>query len=63
VYVYALQRNHLVDFESGEDVDGRTSGVIAPHGICALWEPNEEEIRQADETAMTKRELNVLKIQ
>ena len=24
---------------------GRSSGIIAPYGICALWEPNEKEIR------------------
>jgi hypothetical protein len=26
------------------DVLGRSSGVIAPHGLCSLWMPNEKEI-------------------
>jgi hypothetical protein len=30
--------------DEGPDVYGRISGEIAPHGICALWEPNKEEI-------------------
>ena len=31
--------------DEGEDVNSRSSSVVAPHGICALWEPNEKEIR------------------
>jgi hypothetical protein len=27
------------------DVYGKTSGEIAPHEICALWEPNKKEMR------------------
>jgi len=26
------------------DVLGRSSGVIAPHGLCSLWMPNKKEI-------------------
>jgi hypothetical protein len=26
------------------DILGRSSGVIAPHGLCSLWMPNKEEI-------------------
>ena len=26
------------------DILGRSSGVIAPHGLCSLWMPNEKEI-------------------
>ena len=44
LYFMKPHRCTLVTNE-GEDVNGRTSGVISPHGICALWEPIEEEIR------------------
>lgn len=44
--IYFIKPNHCaIVTDEGEDVNGRTSGIIAPHGICALWEPNEEEIR------------------
>ena len=31
--------------DKGPDVNGRESGIIAPHGLCTLWDPNEEEAR------------------
>jgi hypothetical protein len=31
--------------DSGPDVNGKESGMIAPHGVCTLWNPNEEEAR------------------
>jgi hypothetical protein len=37
--------NYAIVTDEGEDVNGRTSGAIAAHGIRALWEPNEKEIR------------------
>ncbi|MDP9288513.1 MAG: hypothetical protein M3P08_09965 [Thermoproteota archaeon] len=44
--IYFMKPHHCaVVTDEGEDVNGRSSGVIAPHGICALWEPNEKEIR------------------
>ena len=44
-----MKPNHCaIVTDEGEDVNGRTSGAIAPHGICALWEPNEKEIKQQD---------------
>jgi hypothetical protein len=44
--IYFIKPNHCaIVTDEVEDVNGHTSGVIAPHGICALWEPNEEEIR------------------
>ena len=30
--------------DEGMDILGRSSGVIAPHGLCSLWMPNEKEI-------------------
>lgn len=30
---------------SGPDVRGEESGIIAPHGVCTLWEANEQETR------------------
>ena len=38
--------NHCAIVEgNGPDVYGRESGVIAPYGVCTLWDPNEEETR------------------
>ena len=31
--------------DGGPDVYGKSSGEIARHGICSLWEPNEKEMR------------------
>jgi len=31
--------------DSGPDVNGEESGIIAPHGVCTLWYPNEQEAR------------------
>ena len=30
--------------DEGMDIMGRSSGVIAPHGLCSMWIPNEKEI-------------------
>jgi hypothetical protein len=44
--IYFMKPNHCaIVTEEGEDAYGRTSGVIAPHGICALWEANDKEIK------------------
>jgi len=41
-----MKPNHCVIVtDEGSDVNGKVSGEIAPHGICALWVPNEKEIR------------------
>jgi hypothetical protein len=41
-----------------EDVNGRSSGFIAPHGICALWEPNEiESLREHEKSEEEDRVL------
>ncbi len=43
---YFIKNNHCAIVEdSGPDVNGRESGIIAPHGVCSLWYPNEEETR------------------
>jgi hypothetical protein len=31
--------------DTGPDVNGRESGIITPHGVCTLWDPNEREAR------------------
>lgn len=36
----------IVDNE-GSDIFGKKSDKIAEHGICALWEPNYEEIHES----------------
>ena len=44
--IYFMKPNHCaIVTDEGPDIYGTTSGEIAPHGICALWEPNEEEMR------------------
>ena len=44
--IYFMKPHHCaLVTDEGEDVNGRSSDVVAPHGICALWEPNEKEIR------------------
>lgn len=44
--IYFMKPNHCaIVSDEAEDVNGCTSGGIAPHGICALWAPNEKEIR------------------
>ena len=41
-----MKPNHCaIVTDDGPDVYTKSSGEIAPHGICALWEPNKEEMR------------------
>ena len=43
--LYFVKPNHCaVVTDEGMDILGRSSGVIAPHGLCSLWMPNQEEI-------------------
>jgi non-canonical (house-cleaning) NTP pyrophosphatase len=42
---YFVKPHHCaIVTDEGMDILGRSSGVIAPHGLCSLWIPNEEEI-------------------
>ena len=42
---YFVKPHHCaVVTDEGMDILGRSSGVIAPHGLCSLWMPNEAEI-------------------
>lgn len=45
--VYFIKNgNHCAIVEdSGPDVNGKESGIIVPHGVCTLWDPNKEEAR------------------
>ena len=44
--MYFMKLNHCaIVTDEGQDVYGNSSGEIASHGICALWGPNEKEIR------------------
>jgi hypothetical protein len=44
--IYFMKPNHCaIVTDKGPDVYGKSSEEIAPHGICALWEPNKEEMR------------------
>ena len=43
---YFIKDHHCAIVEdSGRDVNAQESGLIAPHGLCTLWDPNEEETR------------------
>jgi hypothetical protein len=43
---YFIRESHCaIVHDSGPDVNGRTSKIIAPYGICTLWHPNEQEAR------------------
>ena len=42
--IYLIKGNHCAIVEDrGPDVKGKESGIIAPYGICTLWDPNEQE--------------------
>jgi hypothetical protein len=44
--IYFIKDSHCAIVEdTGPDVNGQESGIIAPHGLCTLWDPNEEEAR------------------
>jgi protein-arginine kinase activator protein McsA len=44
--IYFMKPNHCaIVTDEGPNVHGKTSGEIVRHGICALWEPNEKEMR------------------
>jgi hypothetical protein len=44
--IYFAKPNHCAIVEDGgPDVRGEDSGMIVPHGVCTLWEPNEQEAR------------------
>jgi len=41
---FVKPRHCAIVTDEGMDILGRSSGVIAPHGSCSLWMPNEKEI-------------------
>jgi hypothetical protein len=44
--IYFMKPNHCaIVADEGLDAYGKSSAEIAPYGICALWEPNKEEMR------------------
>jgi hypothetical protein len=44
--IYFIKDNHCAIVEdTGPDVNGKESVIIAPYGVCTLWAPNEEEAR------------------
>ncbi|MDQ3869428.1 MAG: hypothetical protein M3250_07705 [Thermoproteota archaeon] len=43
--VYFLKPHHCaIVTDEGIDILGHSSNVIAPHGLCSIWMPNEKEI-------------------
>jgi hypothetical protein len=50
--IYFMKPNHCaIVTDEGQDAYGKTSGEIAPYGICTLWEPNKEEIHSSSSSA------------
>ena len=45
--IYFMKPHHCaIVSDEGQDIKGQVSGEIRhTHGICAVWEPNEQEIR------------------
>lgn len=42
---YFVKPHHCaIVTDEGVDIMGRSSGIIAPHGLCSMWIPNEKEI-------------------
>ncbi len=42
---YFVKPHHCaIVTDEGMDILGRSSGSIAPHGLCSMWIPNEKEI-------------------
>ena len=42
---YFVKPHHCaIVTDEGMDTMGHSSGVIAPHGLCSLWMPNQKEI-------------------
>lgn len=41
---FVKPHNCSIVTDEGVDILGRSSGIIAPHGLCSMWIPNEKEI-------------------
>ena len=42
---YFVKPHHCtIVADQGMDIRGGSSGIIAPHGLCSIWIPNEKEI-------------------
>jgi hypothetical protein len=42
---YFVKPHHCaIVTDEGMDILGSSSGVIAPHGLCSIWVPNNQEI-------------------
>jgi hypothetical protein len=48
-----IKSNHCaIMTDERPDAFDKTSGEIAPHGICALWQPNENEIHSSSRSSI-----------
>jgi hypothetical protein len=44
--IYFMKPNHCaIVTDEGQDTEGNISDMIAPHGVCSVWTPNEKEIK------------------
>ena len=56
-----IKSNHCaIMTDEGPDAFDKTSGEIAPHGICALWQPNENEIHSSSRSSIHESQTNLL---
>jgi hypothetical protein len=50
---YFVKPHHCtIVADQGMDIRGGSSGIIAPHGLCSIWIPNEKEIHGASPAGM-----------
>ena len=57
---YFVKPHHCaIVTDEGMDILGRSSGIIAPHGLCSMWIPNEKEIHGTSPHIGTGASANV----
>jgi hypothetical protein len=56
---YFVKPHHCaIVTDEGMDILGSSSGIIAPHGLCSMWIPNEKEIHGASAHRGTSADAN-----
>jgi hypothetical protein len=57
---YFVKPHHCaIVTDEGIDTMGNSSGVIAPHGLCSLWMPNQKEIHNDSSYARSGTESSL----
>jgi hypothetical protein len=52
--IYFMKPVIVLLLETKGYIYGKSSGEIAPHGICALWEPNKDEIHSSSDSSSSQ---------